>query len=142
MKKIVIILSGIIVVSFVLYKVCMKRTPETILKQQVDINLSGFDYTVESFQEQWYPNGDGYLLLVFNFDNLNKDNIVYLSKGQLLPVSETILRQIPPNKIPKRFLLCQNGYYLYYSEDEDVRNFKIYIFDIKNHKAILYYQIM
>ena len=60
-----------------LYSACAKRTPEGILKQQFNISLKGFDYQVETFEEQWNPNGDGYAYIVFRFEALTGNNINY-----------------------------------------------------------------
>lgn len=55
------------------------------------------------------------------------------------------LKELPilDNKdIPDRFLF-DNGYYLFEKEDSnDERDFKLFIVDTENNKAILYYQCM
>ena len=52
MKKIivivlVIVLSGIAV--YEVYNLFLKRTPEKLLKQQFNISLKDFDYSIETF---------------------------------------------------------------------------------------------
>ena len=94
MKKIivivlVIVLSGIAV--YEVYNLFLKRTPEKLLKQQFNISLKDFDYSIETFEEQWCPNGDGELLIVIKFNELTQKNIEYfksLDNIQPLPVSE------------------------------------------------------
>lgn len=120
-----------------LQSACTTRTPEAILKQQFNIALNGFDYQVETFDEQWNPNGDGYSYIVFRFKALTENNINYfLSSGlKELPILDN-------KEIPDRFLF-DNGYYLFEREDSnDERDFKLFIVDTENNKAILYYQCM
>lgn len=120
-----------------LYGACTTRTPEKILEQQFNITLKDFDYQVETFEEQWNPNGDGYAYIVFKFNELTEKNINYFQSLGLreLPVLDN-------KEIPDRFLL-DNGYYLLEKEDiNDERDFKLLIVDIENNKAILYYQYM
>ena len=121
----------------VLYCACTNRTPERILKQQFNISLKGFDYQVVTIEEQWNPNGDGYAYIVFKFNSLTEDNIKYFKLSGLkeLPILEN-------NEIPDRFLY-EKGYYLFEKEDtNDVRDFKLFVVDIENNKAILYFQYM
>ena len=89
-----------------LYSSCTTRTPEKILEQQFNITLKDFDYQVETFEEQWNPNGDGYVCIVFKFNELTEENVNYFQSLGLkeLPVSKD-------NEIPDRFL-SENGYYL------------------------------
>ena len=120
-----------------LYGACTTRTPEKILEQQFNITLKDFDYQVETFEEQWNPNGDGYAYIVFKFNGLTEKNINYFQSLGLreLPILDN-------KEIPDRFLL-DNGYYLLEKEDiNDERDFKLLIVDTENNKAILYYQYM
>ena len=136
MEKI-IKLSVIVLFVVLLHSACTKRTPEKVLEQQFNITLKEFDYKVETFEEQWCPNGDGYVLIVFKFNELTQNNINYFqSLGfKELPISEK-------NVIPSRFLF-DNGYYLFENENiNDERDFKLFIVDTENNKAILYYQYM
>jgi hypothetical protein len=106
--------------------------------------LEGFDYSVEKFNEQWNPNGDGYTLIIFKFNNLTSKNLDYFRslKPKQLPILKQKIIQIAPNSIPKNYFFSNKGYYLYEYETNDTRNFKIIIIDINSKKAILYYQIM
>ena len=136
MKK--IIKLGVIALFVVLqHSACTKRTPENILKQQFNITLTGFDYKVETFEEQWNPNGDGYVYIVFQFNEITQNNINYLKSSGFkeLPISQR-------NVIPDR-LLFDKGYYLFENENKnDERDFKLFIVDTDKNKAILYYQYM
>lgn len=138
----IILLAGII---FWGYSLLLKRTPEKIIKQQFNISLKNFDYTIESFEEQWYPNGDGHTLIVVKFAELTQENIDYLKRfnPQSLPIQEIDCPQIVPNKIPKQYLDTNVGYYLYESLSRfDIRNYKIFIINTEKKIAILYYQYM
>lgn len=88
------------------YNLFLKRTPERILKMVFDISLKDFDYTVETFEEQWCPNGDGYALVIYKFNKLTQENIDYLKGFGLkpLPVSEEDRKLMIFNKIPEEFL--------------------------------------
>lgn len=148
MKKLKIILSVLVVTGIVLYGVYglfFKRTPERLLKLTFDISLTDFDYTVESFEEQWYPNGDGHALIIINFNKLTKENIDYLKKfnPQPLPISEMYRLQMIPNAIPNQYWNADVGYYMYKPEPtiED-GNFNIFIVDTDKKVAVLYYQYM
>ncbi|MBR5689610.1 MAG: hypothetical protein IKX17_04095 [Prevotella sp.] len=136
MEKIIRFSLIVLLVVF-LHSACTTRTPEKILEQQFNISLKDFDYQVETFDEQWNPNGDGYVYIVFKFNELTENNINYFQSLGLkeLPVSED-------NEIPDRFL-SENGYYLFEKEDSnDERNFKLFVVDTEHNKAILYYQCM
>ena len=116
---------------------CTTMTPEKILEQQFNITLKGFDYKIETFEEQWCPNGDGHVLIVFKFNKLTDENVNYFQSLGLkkLPFSEN-------KQIPDRFL-SEKGFYLMKNEDiNDERDFKLFIVDIDRNQAFLYYQCM
>lgn len=130
-------LGVIMLFAVLLHSACTKRTPEEILKLQFNITLTGFDYKVETFEEQWNPNGDGYVFIVFKFNEITQSNINYLKSSGFkeLPVSHK-------NVIPDRFLF-DKGYYIFDNENiNDERDFKLFVIDTCNNKAILYYQYM
>jgi hypothetical protein len=83
MKKKIIRISVVILTSIAilygLYALFLKRTPERILKAVFDISLKDFDYTVETLEEQWYPNGDDHALIIYKFNTLTQNNIDYLN---------------------------------------------------------------
>jgi hypothetical protein len=148
MKKLLLILSVTLLAGIVLYGIYdlfFKRTPEKLLKLQFNICLKDFDYTIETFEERWYPNGDGHLLIIFKFNKLTQNNIDYL-KGlnpELLPIPETDSWQKHPSKIPKQYLNASAGYYVYESlNTHDPRNYKVFVIDTEKRIAVLYYQIM
>ena len=149
MKKLIMVLVIIIMTGITLYgmySLFLKRTPEKLLKQEFNISLTGFDYTIESFEEQWYPNGDGYALIVYKFNSLTQGNIDYFNSFnnvQSLPILEAYRQQMPPNSIPKQYLNANAGCYIYKVESvTDYRDFKIFIVDTEKRIAVLYYQYM
>lgn len=117
----------------------VERTPEKILKQQFDVELNNFDYSVKSFQEEWDDNGDGFCQIVFNLEEISSNNLDYLKSinAKSLPIIE----KISPNELAWEYLNAKNGLYLYNASSDDIRNFKLFIVDTKNKRAILYYQI-
>ena len=147
-KKLIIKISAAVLAAIVLYGVYslyFKRTPERLLEWNFNISLEDFDYTVESFDEQWCPNGDGYVLIIFKFKELTQNNIDYLKKVglQTLPISKANSLQMVPNIIPNEYWYSDTGYYIYELESPtDQRNFKVFIVDAAKKTAVLYYQIM
>ena len=116
---------------------CTIRTPERILQQQFRFRLKGFDYQVETFEEQWCPNGDGNVLIVFKLKELTQKNIHYIQSLGMkkLPMNEN-------SEIPD-FLYVDSGYYSFENEDiNDERDFKLLIIDTDKKKITLYYQYM
>lgn len=116
-----------------------RRTPEKILKEQFNIEFYDFDYSIESFNEQWDDNGDGFCQILFKINRINPANLEYLINTNLVQLP--ILEKIPPNELPWNYLAAKKGYYLYEASQEDPRNFKLFIFDTENKVASLYYQI-
>ena len=139
MKRNIIIGYVILLISS-LFSACTTRTPEKAVEESFNISLIGFDYTIESYEEQCYPNGDGSLDLVIKFNHLTPQNIAYLKKqchNQSLPIPEKLR-----NRIPTLFLEIENGYYLYDYDRKEPDNFKFFVFDRKNNKIIVYVQVL
>ena len=132
-KKLIIKISAAVLAGIVLYGVYslyFKRTSERLLEWTFNIGLEDFDYAVESFDEQWCPNGDGYVLIIFKFNGLTQNNIDYLKKVglQTLPISKANSLQMVPNIIPNEYWYSDTGYYTYELESPtDQRNFKVFI---------------
>lgn len=137
-RKILIVITTVLIFAIV-YIMFIKRTPEKILKQQFNIDLSDFNYSVMSFQEEWGDNGDGFCQIVFNLEKITSNNLDYLKSmnTKTLPIIE----KLSPNELDWNYLNSKNGFYLYNASSDDIRNFKLFIIDIKNKKAVLYYQI-
>ncbi len=140
MKKIKIILPItiiIFIISFGLYKVFLERTPERIFKQNFDISLDDFDYTIEKFEEQWILfNGNGYVDIMIKFNKLTSKNIEYFKKFNFTPLY--LLKHTHIGG-PYKYSISDEGYYMY--EVEDYSN-KIFIIDFKNKKAIYKCNVM
>ncbi len=133
-----IILSVVLLVSS-LFSACTRRTPEKAVEDLFNISLIGFDYTIESYEEQCYPNGDGSLDLVIKFNHLTPQNIAYLKKqchNQSVLASEKLGK-----KIPAFLLKMGNVYYLYDYDKKEPNNFKVFIFDEKKKNAVVYVRI-
>ena len=157
MKKLILITSIIILTGIILYGMYnffIKRTPEKILNQAFAISLKNFDYSIDFFKEQWYPNGDGELLAVFKFKKLTPQNIDYIKafNPRPLPIIDTEYYQMGPNKIPKPFINSDTGYYFYrtgriadWEINEGIKqalDFYIFIIDTEKGMAVLYYQFI
>ena len=145
-KKVIVIVSVIIFAGTVLYGVYylfLKRTPERLLKINFSISLKDFDYSVETFEEQWCLNGDGYAFVIYKFNKLTQENIDYLKSFGLkpLPISEEERNIMRFSKIPKEYFGSDTGFYIYKSESTvDIRNYKVFIIDAEKKFAVLYYQ--
>ena len=133
------------VILLILDKTSFKRTPERVLKATFGISLKDLDYSVETFEEQWLSNGDGYTFVVFRFNKLTQENIDYLKSFGLkpLPFSEKVRSLLNFSEISIKHFKVDIGYYLHIPlHSIDVRDYKIFIIDTENKIAILYYQIM
>ena len=155
MKIIIAVIKGllivvsIIVLAFmillILDKTGFKHTPESVLKTTFGISLKDFDYSVETFEEQWCPNGDGQALVIYKFNKLTQANIDYLKGFGLkpLPISEEERKLMMFNEIPKEYFEVDTGYYIYEPlSTHDFRDYKVFVVDIDKKIAILYYQYM
>ena len=145
MKKIIITVSALILTGVVLYGILSlipKRTPESILKVTFDISLTNFDYSFESFEEEWFGNGDGHVFIIYKFNTLTQENIEYLKEFdlQLLPMPDSVRLQTSPSSLPSMYKAADVGYYTYKVSPTHHRDFKIFIVDTKKNIAILYYQ--
>ena len=146
MKKAIIIVSAIIlaaVIVLMIQHITFKHTPESVLKVHFKMSLKGFDYTVDTFQEQWCPNGDGEAFVIYKFNELTQDNIDYLKGFGLkpLPISGEGVEQRVSNKIHKEYYSIDTGYYFYGPlSSHDPGDYKILILDIEKKIMIFYYQ--
>ena len=130
-------------VIFTICSACICRTPEKILKVQFNIDINVFDFTVDTFEESWNKNGDGVCFIKFKINQVYQKDIDYLVNmgAKPLPISDTTI--CVTHKIQEEYLSGNHiGYYLYDQEISDPRDFKLFIFDIENKEAVLYYQIL
>jgi hypothetical protein len=132
---IVIILIGI----SVFYNKIIKRTPVTLLESNFDIELDYFDYSIETFKDEWNFN-ESCFLIIFKFEALTAKNIEYLkSKGlEPLPISKDKLPYV--SGIPEHFSAIENGYYIGRFNSENIKDFVVFIVDVKAEKALLYHE--
>ena len=148
MKKLIIIVSIILLLVVIVQGIqCFffRHTPERLLKWQFNISLKGFDYTIETFEEQWCPNGDGQALVIYKFNKLTPENIDYLKSFALkpLPISEKDSKLMTFNEIPKEYFNVDTGYYIYEPlSTHDPRDYKVFVVDTEKKMAVLYYQYM
>lgn len=134
MKKLVVLFC------LILFASCVRRTPESLLMNQFQIDLTDFNYSVKSFDDEWMI-ADGRCRIVFSFDSITTDNISYLIGKGAVPLSENSKK--PSYRIPQKYLSeDKNGYYLYKEEDGTPENFSYFILDLDNNEAVLYYQII
>lgn len=140
---VVIILSGVILYG--VHGLFFERSPEKLLKLNFNICLKDFKYNVETFEEQWCPNGDGSALIIYKFDKLTQENIDYLKGFGLksLPISNEEYRLMEFNEIPREYFYVNTGYYIYKPlSNNDLRDYKVFVLDIEKQIAILYFQYM
>lgn len=122
---------------------CVRRTPENILKLQFGIDISTFDYKIESFDDQWYtPHGEGHCRIVYSINNISQNNIdaIVNAGAKEFPIPDTIRR----HHRMRRDICGDNhqGYYIFHENEDNPDEFKYFVFDITNGKAVLYYQIL
>lgn len=131
-----------ITIVLLLCNSCVRRTPEYLLKLQFGIDISSFDYKIESFDDQWHtPHGEGHCHIVYTINNISKKNIdaVVNAGAKEFPISDTIRRY----HRMRREICGDNhqGYYIFQENEDNPDEFKYFVFDITDSKAILYYQI-
>ena len=141
----VFIIVSVFFILIILDKTIFKPTPKSVLKSTFSISLKDFDYSVDFFEKQNCPNGDGHTLVVYKFNKLTQENIDYLMGFGLkpLPILEDNRHLMLLDEIPYEYFKINSGYYIYeLLHPIDFRDFKIFIFDIEKKKAVLYYQYM
>jgi len=132
MKKIMVILS-ITIICYVAYKIFLERTPERIIRWNINVCLNNFDYKVETFEDQWSIfGGNGYTNIIIKFNELTQENIDYFKTFNFTPL---YLLKHTHIGIPYKYIVSDDGGYKY--EVDDYIN-KIFIIDLKNNTAIYY----
>jgi hypothetical protein len=146
MKKSIFIVLAIVLIRSVIYGaycVFFKRTPENLIKWAFNISLKDFDYRIDTFDEQWCPNGDGKTLIIVKFNKLTQLNIDYLNRLNLksLPVTEEDRNLM--DFAPKKCFESNRGFYIYKAlSDSDKYDYQVFFIDTINKIAIYYTQIM
>lgn len=134
---------SLIIMMSLICNSCVRRTPENILKLQFGIDISKFDYRIESFDDQWYtPHGEGHCRIVYTINNISQNNIdaIVNAGAKEFPIPDTIRRY----HRMRREICGDNhqGYYIFHENEDNPDEFKYFVFDITNGKAVLYYQIL
>ena len=117
------------------------RTPERILSKTWGVNVKGLEYSVTSFKDQWYGNGDGETEIKLAVELPQKDIDNLISRGaKPLPI-------VGPENM-KRWLERISGidcatdgvYFLEQGKQEQECKFLIY--DNDSHELYYYLSIM
>jgi hypothetical protein len=150
-KNIVVIIAVsiivlVLIVLLMLNRTVLKRTPESILEATFGISLKNFDCSVEIFEEQWYPNGDGHVFIVYKLNKLTQENMDCLKSFSLNPLP--ILEEgCNFNEILEKYINLNTGYYTYQStsadgEPQNCWSYNIFVVDTEKKIAVLYCQYM
>lgn len=132
MKKLVVLFC------LILFASCVRRTPENLLMNQFQIDLTSFNYSVKSFDEEWMI-ADGQCRIVFSFDSITTDNISYLIGKGAIPFSNKTIDS--SYRIPQKYLNGE-GCFFYKEEDGHSENYSYFILDLNKKEAVFYYQII
>lgn len=142
MKKIIII-SSIVILSVVLIGgvlLDIGRTPDTILRMAVKggfrINMEEISPTVTHFEEEWYPNGDGYCLIEFKYKE--GDYTAFFEQFNRLPIEGKPLY----GRVVDPYRNLQEGYYMIKRDIEGSDIFEILLIDPKERNGVLYYEVL
>lgn len=140
MKKILLI-SGVLTTVIVLLLIYTNEnitSPKSRLKQQFSLELKDGQFSTANEREQWYPNGNGFYYVEIRI--LNDFSIIkeIQSRFKPLPVKE----DFPGNSIIGNIKNFKDGYYNIGTIDSDPTTVKIALYDSKNKKIILYYEIL
>lgn len=110
------------------------RNPERllckVLKDSFGINSEILDPSITLFEEEWCLNGDGRLILKFDYAASYSAVKPILGKMELLPGSEFNLQFIKSEYSP-------TGFYLY-KEVDGGHSFEVFILDTLNNKGLYY----
>lgn len=133
-------LLGVVILCIITYNMLFRSTPERVFETLFDVSLDDFDYSVVSFEDEQYPNGDREINIVLKFKNLTPQNIAYLKSKQAKPLP--ITKELR-SKVPYRFTFLKRGYYFYtqLSAKSD-SDYKVLIFNLETNEAILYLTII
>lgn len=132
-KKISIILLIISIgLGVIIYLANKPRNPirvlKTSLREDFGINSKILHPVVTHFHEQWCLNGNGEMLVKFNYSASMSDIQHILPEMKVLPGSEPKMQLLESEYSP-------TGYYMY---KERSLSFKVFILDTLNKKGVLY----
>jgi hypothetical protein len=119
-KKIILLIILGLLISVGIYFEFFYRTPEKLLKEAFNVDLSDFDYEIEIFEDEWFFNGNGHTKIVIKFNELTQENIKYFKNFDVKSY-ENIISETG-------FSIRQENYGVYKSFDVDYKN-KVAILD-------------
>lgn len=136
MKTIIIRIIALLSVFFVSCS-DMNRSPRTLFRTHYGIDLSKFDYTVETFEDQWM-GPDGHTFILLRFADFTCENKEYLmSKGlKSIESNRAIIDKIPRHDKEK----YKDCFYIFQSEGIDSEHsYKLLVVDFESKEMLLYY---
>lgn len=115
--------------------------PIKIIENKYDIDLKRFNCSVELFDQQISPDGDGYCKITLNIHNIPDNIDAYLKskKMKLMPVIIEPFVMLPLAFTLSRYEDSKGGYYLYNVKGSFLDNFDFLMFDLENKKIIYLY---
>lgn len=132
---ILIVLFLVVVIVFFFFK--LRRTAYSVTNLFTGFTVTK-EYKVETFKDEWSPNGDGESLIIFDVlpeQQLELQNKCIEKKYNKLPIKEDLPDNVVFNYLDKTDSL---GFYLLNTEKKDERNYSIVILNLKTHKLIVY----
>ncbi len=140
LKKLLWLLLGVVIICIIVDNIFLRSTPERVFKTSFDISLEGFNYSMVSFKDLEYPNGDRSTHVILKFKDVTPQNIAYLRSkhAKPLPIPEEL-----KSKVPYQFSFLKKGYYFYSRLSEtNEDDYKILVFNLETNEAILYLVII
>ena len=140
MKRIYVILLMVLVILlllFGLYWFKIRRTAYSVAQILTKIEISK-EYKVETFKDEWAPNGDGESLIIFSVPKQQELKLVQscIRQGfKQLPVKEELPDNMIYNYLDKSDTL---GYYSLDIDKTDNRNYTLFVVTRKSKKLIIY----
>lgn len=131
----VIIIFLLIVIGF--YWFNLRRTAYSVAHVLTSLSISK-EYKVETFKDEWAPNGDGESLIIFSIPKEQQSLLVQSSikkEFKKLPIKEELPDRMIYNYLDKFDSL---GYYFLNIDENDNRNYTLCVISQKNNKIIIY----
>jgi len=139
MKKIYMILGILILllIAFGFYWFNLRRTAYSVAHVLTGLSISK-EYKIETFKDEWSPNGDGESLIIFTIPKEQQSNLIQACKGKgskKLPIKEELPDNLIYNYLDKSDSL---GYYYLNIDKNDGRNYTLCVINQKDNKLIIY----
>jgi len=135
MILLVIIIFLLIVFGFYWFK--LRRTAYSVAHVLTSLSISK-EYKVETFKDEWAPNGDGESLIIFSIPQEQQSLLVQScneKEFKKLPIKEELPDNMIYNYLDKSDSL---GYYFFNVDQNDDRNYTLCVISQKNKKLIIY----